>query len=139
VPERRRLAQRASSRGFLLCLAVLGCSRGTEGRPREQKTVAASAQADSLVLTTATGAEVWFTLLRPASNKNGQKCVERGLEIRHHGKRTRVPLLYTGAAPELLNDTIMRAKLWKDCAPGVPYLVSLRTGQPVPEPRANQQ
>ena len=76
---------------------------------------------------------MWFTLVRPATAGSGQQCVERGLEIRSGGKRTRVPLLYTGAAPELLNDTLMRAMLWKDCKPGEPYLVNLRTGQPVPE------
>ena len=90
------------------------------------------------MLTTSRGAEVWFTLVRPATAQNGRQCVERGLEIRSGGRRTKVPLLYTGAAPELLNDTMMRAMLWNDCNPGVPYLVNLRTGQPVPERGANK-
>jgi hypothetical protein len=110
---------------------VLACRGGAEGRPAEHKPDAG--RTDSLVLTTATGTEVWFTLVRPATGRNGEQCVERGLEIRSQGKRTKVPLLYTAAAPELLNDTMMRATLWKDCTPGVPYLVNLRTGQPVPE------
>jgi hypothetical protein len=136
VPERRRFAQRGCFRSSLLCLALLGCSGETEARRGELKIV--EAQRDSLVLTTATGAEVWFTLLRPATGRDGRPCVERGLEIRHQGKRTRVPLLYTGTAPKLLNDTIIRAMLWKDCTPGVAYLVNLRTGQPVPERGASK-
>ena len=136
MPEHRQLPDRAFFRGFLLCLAALGCSGGAQGRPAKQKPVAG--QTDSLVLTTPTGMEVWFTLARPATGRNGQQCVERGLEIRSQGKRRKVPLLYTGATPELLNDTMMRAMLWNDCTPGVPYLVNLRTGQPVPERGANK-
>ena len=136
MPEHRQLPDRAFFRSFLLCLAALACSGGAEAPRAEQKTTAG--QTDSLVLTTSTGMEVWFTLVRPASGRRGQQCVERGLEIRSHGKRTKVPLLYTGVAPELLNDTMMRAMLWRDCTPSVPYLVNLRTGQPVPESGANK-
>ena len=125
------LLWRAFYPACLLCLGALACGREVSGRAADEKS--AEGQADSLVLTTAPGMEVWFTLARPATAANGQHCVERGLEIRSEGKRTRVPLLYTGAAPELLNDTLMRAMLWKDCKPGEPYLVNLRTGQPVPE------
>ncbi len=117
--------------GCILCLAVLAC-HGGEREPRTQRKRLA-AQTDSLVLTTPDGAEVWFTLQRPAADRSGRQCVERGLEIRSQGKRTRVPLLYTNDAPTLLNDSVMRALLWKDCTPDVPYLVNLRTGQPVPE------
>jgi hypothetical protein len=135
VPERRPLPHAAFPRGCILCLAALACSGKKQGPAAEQKALAT--QTDSLVLTTPKGAEVWFTLLRPATGQNGRQCVERGLEIRNQGKRTRVPLLYTGAAPELVNDTTIRAMLWKDCTPHVPYLVNLRTGQPVPERGAN--
>jgi hypothetical protein len=134
VPE-RRLVPGAFARASRLCLAVLACSAEKQPPAADPKQVAA--QTDSLVLTSPTGAEVWFTLQRPGADKNGRKCVEHGLEIRSRGKRTRVPLLYTGAVPKLLNDTMMRAILWKDCTPGVPYLVNLRTGQPVPERGAN--
>lgn len=136
MPERRLLSRTALFPSWALTLAAIACSGGTEKPPGAAKMV--SAVADSLVLTTSNGTEVWFTLLRPASNGNGRRCLERGLEIRYQEKRTRVPLLYTGAAPELLNDTVMRAMLWKDCMPGVPYLVNLRTGQPVPERAANK-
>jgi hypothetical protein len=117
--------------GCILCLAVLACQGGEREPGTQRKPVAALT--DSLVLTTPGGAEVWFTLQRPAADKNGRQCVERGLEIRRQGKRTRVPLLYTNDAPTLFNDSVMRAMLWKDCTPDVPYLVNLRTGQPVPE------
>ena len=136
MPEHRQLSDKAFFCSFLLWLAALACSGGAEARPAEQKP--ATGQTDSLVLTTPTGVEVWFTLVRPATGRTGRQCVEHGLEIRSQGKRTKVPLLYTGAAPELLNDTMMRAMLWKDCTPGVPYLVNLRTGQPVPESGANK-
>jgi hypothetical protein len=133
VPERRTRSDAAFPL-CVLCLTVLACNGEKQRPPVEQK--AAAGQTDSLVLTNRTGAEVWFTLQRAATDKNGRQCVERGLEIRRQGKRTRVPLLYTGAAPDLLNDTTMRAMLWKDCTPEVPYVVNLRTGQPVPERRA---
>jgi hypothetical protein len=131
VQARRLSFHRAFCPGSLLGIAMLACSGGAEARPAKQEP--ATGQAESLVLTTAAGAEVWFTLARPATGANGQHCVERGLEIREQGTRTKVPLLYTGAAPELINDTTMRAMLWKNCTPGDSYLVNLRTGQPVPE------
>jgi hypothetical protein len=93
---------------------------------------------DSLVLGTRVGIEVWFTLAREATGANGGKCVERGLEIRHRDKRVKVPLLYTGAPPVLLNDSTMRATLWTHCEPGDAYLVDLRSGQPVRERRSNR-
>ena len=42
-------------------------------------------------------------------------------------------LLYTGSAPEIVNDTTMRARLSDRCVPGDAYLVNLRTGRPVRE------
>jgi hypothetical protein len=86
--------------------------------------------ADSLVLTSPGGAQVWFTLSRNAMGAGGQGCVERGLEIRDRGKRIQVPLLYTVGHPVLLNDSTIRAVLWTHCQPGDTYLVNLRTGHP---------
>jgi hypothetical protein len=93
--------------------------------------------ADSLVLTTPGGTEVWFTLARPATNADGRSCVERSLEIRQGGRRVKVPLLYTGSPPVLLNDSTMRAILWTHCRPGNAYLVNLRSGHPLREPGGN--
>ena len=90
-----------------------------------------SPPADSLVLSNAAGVQVWFTLARSAANAEGQACVERGLEIRRGGTRVKVPLLYTGTTPVLVNDSIMRAILWTHCRAGDAYLVNLRTGHPL--------
>ena len=49
--------------------------------------------------------------------------------------RIPVPLLYTGTAPHLVNDSTMRARLSDHCRPGDAYLVDLRTGRPVRERR----
>ena len=92
-----------------------------------------SAPAESLMATTAGGTMIWFTLARNATGPDGSRCVERGIEIRRGATRLKVPLLYTGSAPVLLNDSTMRAVLWTHCTPGDAYLVDLQTGQPVRE------
>ena len=137
MPAHRLVAERLLLPACFLSLAALGCGDRVEGGSAELRPTAGQT-ADSLVLTTGTGAEVWFTLVRPARAGSGKQCVERGLEIRSGTRRTKVPLLYTGAPPELLSDTLMRAMLWKNCEPGEPYLVNLRTGQPVPERGADK-
>jgi hypothetical protein len=55
------------------------------------------------------------------------------MEIRRGGTRVQVPLLYTATAPELVNDSTIRARLSNRCVPGDAYLVDLRTGHPVRE------
>lgn len=88
---------------------------------------------DSLVAANSAGVQIWLTLLRMAKRADGSECVERGLEIRRGNARLKVPLLYTGTTPVFLNDSTMRATLWTHCRPGGPYLVDLRSGQPVRE------
>ena len=56
------------------------------------------------------------------------------MEIRQAGRRTPIPLLYTGAAPALVNDSTIRARVWLRCVPGSAYLVNLRTGVPTRVP-----
>lgn len=113
--------------------AVVACS-GPPGRePPAPGSVTSDLPSDSLVLTSTAGAEIWFTLARGAMAANGQRCVERGLEIRQGSKRVPIPLLYTGSPPVLLNDSTLRAILWTHCTPGHPYRVNLRTGHPVRE------
>ena len=85
---------------------------------------------DSLVLTAPDGAEVWFTQARRGIDSAGGTCLERGLEIQREGTRTLVPLLMTGTAPELRDDSTFRARIWLNCRPGNTYDVDLRTGQP---------
>ncbi|MGH7702184.1 MAG: hypothetical protein ACREMO_03775 [Gemmatimonadales bacterium] len=123
----------------LLALALslwsgVACAeRKTAAGAQETSRVAspASALADSLVLRTAAGAEVWFTASRPATESLGQRCTERVMEIRREGRRTPIPLLYTGVVPELVNDSTIRARIWLHCRPGNTYEVNLRTGFPV--------
>jgi len=107
-------------------LACTGPAKDQVPAIRKESTAAA----DSLVLTSPGGSQVWFTLSRNAAEVGGQPCVERALEIRDHSKRIKVPLLYTGGLPVMLNDSTIRAVLWTHCTPGDTYLVNLQTGQP---------
>lgn len=86
--------------------------------------------AESLALRSPAGAELWFTLTRESRDSAGGACVERALELRDDGRRTPVPLLYTGETPVLKNDTTARVHLWSGCRPGDAYDVDLRSGRP---------
>ena len=119
---------------MVAALIACGSSNDTGGSVVER--ARSEPPADSLVLTNA-GVEVWFTLAREATGSDGQHCVERGLELRTGRSRVRVPLLYTGSAPVILNDSTVRATLWTHCQPGDAYLVNLRSGQPVREHKVN--
>jgi hypothetical protein len=113
--------------------ALLACGGPSRTKPAVAERLANLLPTDSVVLTTSTGVEIWFTLARAAMGADGRRCVERGLEIRQGGKRVQIPLLYTGAPPVLLNDSTMRAMLWTHCKPTAAYLVNLRKGHPVRE------
>lgn len=114
-------------------IAVAACGGGGVERPAENTRSRTAIPGDSQVAAGPTGIEIWFTLAREASSPDGTRCFERGIEIRRGGTRLKVPLLYTGAAPVLLDDSTMRALLWNHCTPGDAYLVDLRTGHPVRE------
>jgi hypothetical protein len=113
---------------------VSGCQ--SERHPPPASTDQAGPSQDSLLLSNRAGTEVWFTLARTGRAADGRTCVERGLEIRRGGARIPVPLLYTGEAPTLVNDTTLRAVLWNHCTPLNPYLVDLRTGHPARQRRS---
>jgi hypothetical protein len=116
----------------LLALGLLGC--GGADRPPDRTTTAAdSAPRESLVATAPGGVQVWFTLARRSASPEGAACVDRAIEIRRGDTRVQVPLLYTGTAPELVDDSTLRARLSNQCRPGDAYLVDLRTGRPVRE------
>lgn len=85
---------------------------------------------DSLVLTTASGVEVWFTAGRVAHDSLGVVCSERVMEIRTARDTVAVPLLYTGEAPTLENDSTLRARVWLDCQAQTLYHVNIHTGRP---------
>jgi hypothetical protein len=101
--------------------------------PGASADAAPAAPADSLVATAPGGVEIWFTLSREGKAADGAPCTDRTIEIRRDTTRIPVPLLYTGAAPEVVNDSTIRARLSNQCVPGDAYLVNLRTGRPVRE------
>ena len=107
-----------------------GAERASQGAGDAEQ---APAPADSLVATAPGGVEIWFTLSREGTAADGTRCTDRTIEIRRGGTRVPVPLLYTGAAPELVNDSTIRARLSNQCVPGDVYLVDLRSGRPVRE------
>jgi len=120
---------------FAALLGGLACGKPAASPPAADAAPPAPAPpADSLVATAPNGAEIWFTLSRSDSGEAG-RCIARAVEIRHGGTRTPVPLLYTGWAPEIVNDTTFRARLADHCRPGDAYLVNLRTGRPTREHR----
>ncbi len=116
---------------FTLLAFLAGCR--TQPQAHEGKPASRAARSDSLVATGENGVTVWFTLERAGRGADGSSCVERALEIRHGDTRVPVPLLYTGSAPILLDQSTMRAELWNHCRPVAKYRVNLRTGQPVRE------
>lgn len=113
--------------------ALLSCGGAADQPSRTLEEPARVQPADSLVASTPNGTEIWLTLAREATGPDGSRCTERGIEIRRGSTRLKVPLLYTGSTPALLNDSTMRALLWTHCTAGDAYLVDLRSGHPVRE------
>lgn len=93
---------------------------------------AAGSPADSLAAAGPHDLEVWFTLARDDQAADGHHCTDRTLEIRRGLSRIAVPLLYTGEAPRIVNDTTLEAVLYRGCRPLARYRVDTRTGQPTP-------
>ncbi len=124
--------------GGLAVLAGLG-GCGGRGEPGPGAPPAADAgavrAADSLVLVAPGGVTVWLAEGRRGADSSGAVCLERSLEIRRDSSRLKVPLLYTRAAPTLLDDSTLRAELWRDCRPMAAYRVSLRDGMPYRLPK----
>ena len=115
---------------------IAGAACDSEARDRSASGPARAepaGPADSLVATAPGGVEVWFTYARTGKAADGTPCTDRTLEIRRDGRRLPVPLLYTGAVPEIVDDTTLRARLSDRCTPADAYLVDLRTGRPVRE------
>ena len=117
----------------LWSFALLWACGPTERAQTKTSAGEATEPPDSLATSTRSGVQIWFTLSRPARSEQGESCVERGLEIRRQGRRLPVPLLYTGEAPTVINDSTMRAMLWTNCRPVTAYRVDLRTGRPMRE------
>lgn len=119
---------------LLLTLAA-ACGGPPPAPPKAPEPPRAPAPADSLALRTPKGIEVWFTFARADTSVAGVPCTERTLEIRNGVRKIGVPLLYTGVAPVLLNDSTMRADIWVHCAPTERYRIDLGTGIPTAEAR----
>jgi hypothetical protein len=110
-------------------LTALACAREPPppaASPGETQPLAA----DSLVLRSADGFEVWLTDARAARDSAGEPCLERSVEIRNESTRMRVPLLYTRSAPTRLDRGHIRAVLSLDCRPTAAYSVELATARP---------
>jgi hypothetical protein len=117
---------------MLLASGLAACG-GEKAAPAPSTAATDAAPPDSLVATAPGGVQVWFTLARRGKSPEGVPCIDRAIEIRRGETRVRVPLLYTGTRPELVNDSTLRARLSNQCQPGDAYLVDLRSGRPVRE------
>lgn len=121
----------------LACALALGCGGEPAATPRAAGDVPPPADTalptipDSPALSAPGGVTVWFSGSRLGTDAAGRSCTERGLVIVRDSTRKLVPLLMTGDTPVLLNDSTLRAHLWRDCRPVGAYDVSLRTGTPV--------
>lgn len=111
----------------LVVLCLLACGSAPKPAPPAQLP---TAPPDSLALMAGSGVSVWFTDSRPDRDSTGTTCVERVLQIRRDSTRIPVPLLYTGRAPVLIDDSTMEAELWLHCRAMDRYRVDLRTGRP---------
>lgn len=92
--------------------------------------VEAARLADTLVLTTRAGYEIWLAEGREAKAEDGSTCVERSVEIRRDGTTRKVPLLFVSTPPVELDRDHIRADLSRDCRPTDRYRVELATGRP---------
>ncbi len=118
-------------RRALVAVALLLGSCRSEKRPVPGAASEPPAPADTMVLTAPGGRSIWLTAGRTASDASGKSCHERTIEIRSDRGTIRVPLLYTGDIPVLVNDSTIEARLWLHCVAGDPHRVNLATGQPI--------
>lgn len=126
--RRRSVAMAAIS----AMLAISACRERSHPAPVDAPVARPGpASSDSLVLRARDGSEVWLVAGRAGTATGGATCHERLIEIRRDGARIPVPLLYSGGAPVLVDDSTIEVALWLHCVPGDTYRVDLRTGQPV--------
>ncbi len=118
------------SRAWLLLGVLLLACRATPPSPPVDQPKPPAAAGDSLALTIGPTLSVWFTDQRQDKDSAGTVCVERVLQIRRDSVRTPVPLLYTGRAPVVVNDSTIEAELWLHCRVMDRYRVDLHSGRP---------
>jgi len=116
----------------------VGCGRsaGPPAPPQDRAatiapTLAGSEPADTLVLTTRSGQQVWLAEGRTAHDRSGRSCYERSVEIRRDSTRIKVPLLFVTKPPTSLDAGHLKAELSLDCQTIAIYRVELATGQPI--------
>lgn len=117
-----------------LSFGLSACGDSSRHPPAVADTTAqAGTVADSLVMTLADNTSVWFVAGRPDTSNTGEVCAERLLELRRGDRHLPVPLLYTLGVPKAINDTTLRAALYRHCEIQAWYRVDTRTGLPKPE------
>ncbi|HEU5218047.1 MAG TPA: hypothetical protein VFU23_05275 [Gemmatimonadales bacterium] len=118
--------------GAMIALVLAAC--GARGEPAPGSLPEADQgppqMADTLVLSLPGGAAVWLAEGRRARDSAGTPCVERSVEIRRDSVKLKVPLLFTGSIPTMLDDTTIRAELFSNCRPSGVYKVGVRDGLP---------
>ncbi len=116
----------------LFFMALAACGPSDRQPPAVADTTAAGSM-DSLILTLGDSITVWTVPGRPDTSTAGVTCTERLLELRSGGRRVPIPLLYTIGTPTSINDSTLRAALYRHCEVQAWYLVDTRTGLPKPE------
>lgn len=116
----------------LFTIGVIACGDSARQPPALSGTTI-KAGPDSMVETLADSTEVWMVAGRADTSTSGEVCTERLLELRRGDRRIPVPLLYTLSAPKAINDTTLRAALYRYCVVQAWYRVDTRTGLPRPE------
>lgn len=116
--------------GFVAAVSMLAACGGP---PSPAAKATPPVWRDSLALRAPGGVEVWYIGAREGKDSAGASCTERVMQIRRDGTATLIPLLYTGEAPTLANDSTLRTHLWLNCRPMRLYEVNLRTGRPIPK------
>jgi hypothetical protein len=118
----------------LLAIGLMACSESGRHPPAiPDSTSSTGSSADSLIMTLADSTGVWRVAGRADTSSAGAICTERLLELRRGDRRLPVPLLYTLDAPKAINDSTLRAALYRHCEVQAWYLVDTRTGLPKPE------
>jgi hypothetical protein len=118
----------------LFTIGLMACGESGRHPPAiPDSTSSTGSSADSLIMTLADSTGVWRVAGRADTSSGGAVCAERLLELRRGDRRLPVPLLYTLGAPTAINDSTLRAALYRQCEVQAWYLVDTRTGLPKPE------
>ena len=128
------LSYRATPLVTLVLLAA--CKEAPTPQAGAPATIAADDTSSAMVPTAEThlfdmpdSTQVWMVTGREAHASGGEKCLERGLQLRKGPFKIPVPLLYTSTLPEIVNGKLV-ARLSKDCVSGASYSIDTKTGQP---------